>query len=482
METLPDRTTLLRGSAAANLLQSKTSSERETMTFSRPGWRSFRRLTAAAATLLLGGALVACSGGTSPAGISGGSADAIDAALEKGGTISYWTWTPSAEAQIKAFEKAYPNVDVKLVDTAGAADHNLKLQNAITAGSGAPDVAQLEYQSMPQFILPDSLVNLKDYGFTEFKNLYTPGPWNAVTTDEGIYGLPQDSGPMALFYNKTVFDEFGIAVPKTWDEYIAAGKKLHAADPTKYITNDGGGDAGFGTSMIWQAGGRPFASDGTSITVDLQDEGSKRWADTWSELIEDGSLGSIPGWSDQWFTGLGDGTIATLPIGAWMPGVLESGAAAGSGHWRVAPMPTYDGGEAVTAENGGSAQVVLEQSKNKDLAAGFLRWLNTSDDSIGVFLESGGFPATVADLESDEFLNHESEYFGGQKINEVLAGAAKSVSKGWEYLPWQSYANSVYPDTVGQAYLKSSDLNDALLDWQGENVSYGKEQGYTINE
>ena len=453
------------------------------MTFSPHGWRSFRRATATvAATVLLGGALVACAGGAAPAGSSGGSADAIDAALEKGGKLTYWTWTPSAEAQIAAFEKEYPNVDVELVDTAGAADHNLKLQNAITAGSGAPDVAQLEYQSMPQFILPDSLVNLTDYGFGDLEDLYTPGPWSAVTTDDGIYGLPQDSGPMALFYNKTVFDEFGIAVPETWDEYVAAGKKLHAADPTKYITNDAGGDAGFGTSMIWQAGGRPFQSDGTSITVDLEDDGSKQWADTWSQLIEDGSLGSIPGWSDEWFTALGDGTIATLPIGAWMPGVLESGAAAGSGHWRVAPMPTYDGGEAVTAENGGSAQVVLEQSKNKDLAAGFLRWLNSSDDSIDVFLESGGFPATVADLESDEFLNLESEYFGGQKINEVLVGAAKSVSKGWEYLPWQSYANSVYPDTVGQAYLNSSDLSEALLDWQEENVSYGTEQGYTVNE
>ncbi|WP_163275412.1 ABC transporter substrate-binding protein [Cellulomonas iranensis] len=442
------------------------------------------RAVLAAVALVATLGLTACSGGDDGGSGGGGggdaSADAVDAALEKGGEITYWTWTPSAEAQVAAFKDAYPNVKVKLVDTAAAADHNLRLQNAITAGSGAPDVAQLEYQSLPQFVLPGSLVDLTEYGFADLEDKYTASTWGSVTIQDGIWGLPQDSGPMALFYNKRVFDENGITVPTTWDEYVEAGRKLHAADPTKYITNDAGGDAGFGTSMIWQAGGRPFQVDGETVTIDLQDEGAQRWADTWNTLVQEELVSEISGWSDEWFAALADGSIASLPIGAWMPGVLESGAAGGSGDWAVAPMPTYDGGEAVTAENGGSAQVVLEQSKNKALAAGFLRWLNSSQDSIDVFLESGGFPATVADLESDDFLNQESEYFGGQQINKVLVDAANSVGKGWQYLPWQAYANSIYSDTVGQSYLNRADINDGLKAWQEQNVTYGKEQGYTV--
>ena len=46
-------------------------------------------------------------------------------------------------------------------------------------------------------------------------------------------------------------------VPTTWDEYVADAKKLHAANPKEYITSDTG-DPGFATSMIWQAGGKPF--------------------------------------------------------------------------------------------------------------------------------------------------------------------------------------------------------------------------------
>jgi multiple sugar transport system substrate-binding protein len=442
-----------------------------------------RRSTRTAAAIVTVGlaagfALTGCSTDQGGGGGASGDASDIEAALEEGGTLTYWSWTPSAEAQVAAFEKAYPKVDVKLVNAGTNTEEYTKLQNAITAGSGAPDVAQVEYYAIPQFALADALVDLSAYGFSDLEDDYSPGPWSSVNVNGGLYGLPQDSGPMAMFYNKTVFDANGLTVPTTWDEYIAAAKTLHEKSPDSYITSDTG-DSGFTTSMIWQAGGTPFEADGTNVSIDLQDEGAKKWADTWNELNEGGLLSDTPGWSDEWYKGLGDGTIATLLTGAWMPGVLESSVADASGDWRVAPMPTYDG-TPVTAENGGGGQVVLKQSKNQALAAGFLQWLNNDEDSISVFLESGGFPATTADLESDEFLAAAPEYFGGQKINEVLVDASKNVPSGWQYLPYQVYANSIYGDTVGQAYVNGSDLNAGLEDWQKQLVEYGNQQGFTV--
>lgn len=439
------------------------------------------RTIAVAATVALGLTLVSCSSaadGGSTGGSEGGSASDIDAALKAGGEITYWSWTPSAEAQVAAFEKAYPNVDVKLVNAGTNTDEYTKLQNAITAGSGAPDVAQLEYYAIPQFALSDSLVDLTQYGFDELEDSYSPGPWSSVAINGAVYGLPQDSGPMAMFYNKAVFDAHSIAVPTTWDEYIAAAEKLHAADPNAYITSDTG-DAGFTTSMIWQAGGQPFSSEGSDVTINLQDEGSKKWADTWNTLVESKLLAQTPGWSDDWYKGLGNGSIATLLIGAWMPGSLESSVAEASGDWRVAPLPTYDG-TPVSAENGGGGQVVIKQSKNPALAAGFLRWLNSDPESIKVFLESGGFPSTTAELNSPEFLAATPEYFGGQAINEVLVEAANTVPSGWQYLPFQVYANSIFGDTVGQSYVNFSDLNVGLQSWQDQLTEYGNQQGFSV--
>ncbi|WP_408905616.1 ABC transporter substrate-binding protein [Microbacterium mcarthurae (nom. nud.)] len=438
-----------------------------------------RAVFALAATALSVGALTACSGGGA-GGSNGGSADDIEKALEEGGEITYWSWTPSAEAQVEAFQKKYPNVKVNYVNAGTNTEEYTKLQNAIKAGSGAPDVVQIEYYAFPQFALSDSLLDLAPYGFGDLASDYSPGTWGSVEFDGKIYGLPQDSGPMALFYNKEVFDQFGIAVPTTWDEYVAAAEKLHAADPTKYITADTG-DSGFTTSMIWQAGGTPFQTSGTDVTIDLQDEGSKTFADNWNRLVEGGLLSDTPSWSDEWFKGLGDGSIASLVIGAWMPGVLESSVPDGAGKWAVAPIPTYDG-TPVTAENGGGGQAVTKQSKNPALAAGFLKWLNNDEESLKIFAESGGFPSTTAQLSDPAFVDQESEYFGGQKINQVLTQASSEVREGWSYLPFQVYANSIYGDTVGQAYATQGDLNEGLAAWQEQLVQYGNDQGFAVNK
>jgi multiple sugar transport system substrate-binding protein len=442
--------------------------------------KNSRRLRLIAGLALAGVAalsLAACSpaGGT---GGGGGTASDLDAALEKGGEITYWTWTPSGEDQAKAFMKEYPNVTVKVVNAGTATEEYTKLQNAISAGSGGPDVAQIEYYALQQFALSDSLLDLGEYGLDELEDKYTASTWSAVNINDGIYGLPQDSGPMVMFYNKTVFDQYGLDVPTTWDEYIAAAEKLHQADPSKYITNDAG-DPGFAQPLIWQAGGQPYKTDGTTVTIDLQDAGTKKWADMWNQLLEPGLLSDIPTWSDDWYKAVGNGTVATLITGAWMPGILEGSVPEGAGQWRVAPLPSYDGSPA-TSENGGSSQAVLKQSKNPVLAAAFVRWLNSSDESIEIFLKSGGFPATVAQLEDEAFLSEAPEYFGGQKINEVLVAASGDVIPDWQYLPFQVYANTTFADTVGKAYLDRGDVNAGLEAWQQNLVAYGKAQGFDI--
>jgi multiple sugar transport system substrate-binding protein len=441
----------------------------------------FRTRAKAAAVVALAAALaVGCSsGGTSSAPAAAtGTQDSVDAALKAGGEITYWSWTPSAKDQVAAFQKEYPNVKVNYVNAGTNKEEYTKLQNAIKAGSGAPDVAQIEYYALPQFALTDSLADLNQFGFGSFEKDYSASTWAQVKNGNGIYGLPQDSGPMALFYNKEVFDKNGITVPKTWAEYLEAAKKLHTADPTKYMTSDTG-DPGAVLSMIWQAGGRPFAVDGKNVKVNFGDAGTKKWTAMWDQMIQGKLLAPVKEWSDDWFRALGDGTISSLVTGAWMPGNFISSVPGAAGKWAVAPMPTYDG-KPVTSENGGSAQSVVKQSKNPALAAGFVRWLNHAG-GVQPFIKSGGFPSTTADLTSPAFVDEAVPYFGGQKINQVLTQASKDVAPGWTYLPYQTYANSVFSDTAGKAYLNATPLDAGLAAWQQAIVDYGNQQGFTVS-
>lgn len=443
--------------------------------------RHHRAVGALAAASALALTLTACgSGSDGDAGAEAMSASDISAALEEGGELLVWAWEPTLDKVVEDFEAEYPNVDVELANVGTGNDHYVALQNAISAGSGVPDVAQMEYYALPQFSIGESLADLAPLGASELDSTYSPGPWGAVTDGDAVYGLPMDSGPMALFYNAKTFEKAGVDVPATWEEFVTAAEKIHAHDKDTYITADNG-DAGFATSMIWQAGGHPFEVDGTDVTVDLADEGSAKFSEMWQQMLDDDLVANVPAWTDEWFQGLGNGEIAALVTGAWMPANLESGAAPASGDWRVAPMPQWTAGAKETAENGGSALSVTEASEQKALAYGFLEYANAGD-GVATRLEGGNFPATLADLTDEEFLAEESEYFGGQKINEVLSESATSVVTGWQYLPYQVYANSVFPDTVGKSYTGSTPLTDGLADWQQSIVGYGNEQGFTVSE
>ena len=450
--------------------------------------------SAAAAGLALTVALAACgSGGTSSsASTSGGNATgaanpsaaatgaaAIAAALQKPTTLTLWAWAPQTKDIVAAFEAKYPKVTINLVNAGTSTDEYTKLENAIKAGSGAPDLAQIEYYALPQFALQGALADLSSDGLTSTQSQFSTAVWDSVDIGGKLVGLPQDTGPMALFYNKTVFAKYHLAVPTTWAQYAADAKKLHAANPKEYLANDVG-DPGFVTSMIWAAGGHPYTVTGTkNVSINLQDPGAVKFADLWSPLITGGQLAPIASWSTQWYTGLANGTIASLVTGAWMPVDLETGVPSGKGDWRVAPMPEWTSGTAATAENGGSADSVLASSKNQLAAAGFLQFMNAGPGAQ-ISANSGDFPSSNTIINSASFLSQAPAYFGGQQINKVLAQSASSVVPGWTYLPFQVYANSIVPNSVGQAYTGKSTLDAGLEQWQQQSATYGTQEGFSV--
>ncbi|MET9609587.1 sugar ABC transporter substrate-binding protein [Streptomyces sp. NPDC006512] len=439
---------------------------------------SSRRIVAAVA------AMCAMALGATACGSSDPAADSavqdVASALEAGGKLTVWAWEPTLKKVVADFEKKYPKVDVELVNAGTGDKQYTALQNAVAAGSGAPDVAQVEYYALGQFAIGKSLEDLAPYGASGHDKAFTQGPWSAVRRDKAVHALPMDSGPMALFYNKKVFDRHGVAVPTTWDEYVEAARALHKADPKLYITNDTG-DAGATTSLIWQAGGRPYKVKGTEVGIDFGDAGTAQYTRTWQKLLDERLLAPVRSWSDEWYKGLSDGSIATLSIGAWMPANFVSGAPAASGDWRVAPLPQWTKGAKAGAENGGSSLAVPKASKNKALAYAFIEYATTGEGATSRVSE-GAFPATRADLESKAFLETGFPYFGGQQANQVLADAARDVGADWSYLPYQVYANSIFNDTVGKAYVSSTTLTQGLEAWQKASAKYGTDQGFTVGK
>ena len=272
---------------------------------------STRAIALASATAMLI-PLAACGGGESS---NSGQPDQQTDVKE----IDVWAWEPTLTKVAQDYEKK-TGIKVNLKNVGTNQKEYTQLDNAIEAGNGAPDVAQIEYYALPQYAIKGNLLDLTDKT-KGFEDYYTPGTWSSVQMSGNVYALPMDSGPMAFFYNKEVFDKAGVDAEqiKTWDDYYEAAKKIHALGENYYITSDSG-DAGFFDSMTWLAGAEPFktSDDGTEVTINLTgDKGVKEYEAFWQKMLSEKLIDTkTAGWSEEWFKGMADGTIASLFTGA----------------------------------------------------------------------------------------------------------------------------------------------------------------------
>ncbi|NQX15463.1 ABC transporter substrate-binding protein [Rathayibacter sp. VKM Ac-2857] len=393
-------------------------------------------------------------------------------------SLLVWSWDAQLPEVAELYEAEHPGVEIEVVDVGTGDEQYTALQNVIAAGSGVPDVAFLDATALPQFALSGALADLGPLGADALSEEFAPGPWAASQVDGTVYGLPWASGPMVLFYNQALFERLGVPAPTTWTEYASAAEQLHAADPEVYILNDVG-NAGLATSLIQQAGGRPFSASGSEIAIDLADPGTARYAENWQRLLDGGLLAPVADWSDEWRRMLAADRIATLPAGSWMASALTQSAPDSAGEWRVAPLPQWEPGESVAAEHGGGGFSVLESSGSKELAVDFLTFA-TAGDGVDVLRDSGLWPAHRAATEAPGFLDEPDAYFGGQAVRREYAAASENAPDDVRFLPYQVYAAGVFNDSVGAAYTGETTLQEGLLDWEAELEEYGAEQGFTV--
>lgn len=190
------------------------------------------------AALLLSVFTAACGGEKAPAGESTAPATSAEAAgtaeqePAKPVTIVYESWSPTQATMdeiIAAWKEENPDITMEAKLHANFTEYVTALKTAVAA-SESPDVfqfdsptslAQLSYQMEP---LDDRMT--KTYG-DKWKELFLEGPVADVTLDGKFMGVPLNSNPAGvIWYNKTMFDKYGIQEPKTYDDLKAAAGKL----------------------------------------------------------------------------------------------------------------------------------------------------------------------------------------------------------------------------------------------------------------
>ncbi|MFE6334482.1 ABC transporter substrate-binding protein [Streptomyces sp. NPDC057806] len=185
----------------------------------------FRRNAAYVLTASLVLLATACTGSS-----GSGASDDPDAET----TLTFWHgWSAPAEVKavqenIDRFEKAHPNITVKVVGNV----NDDKLNQALRAGgSKGPDVvSSFTTSNVGKFCSSGAFLDLQP--FIEKSKLdldaTIPKPMLDYTQFEGRRcALPLLGDAYGLYYNKDAFEEAGIkAPPKTWSEFTEVAKKL----------------------------------------------------------------------------------------------------------------------------------------------------------------------------------------------------------------------------------------------------------------
>jgi len=430
--------------------------------------------------------LTACSGsddeGSTDASATVSQAE-IDKAMQTPTELTFWTWVPDIQKEVDLFQRKYPAIKVNVVNAGQGQPHYQKLRTALTAGSGAPDVAQLEFQNIPTFTLTNDLLDLRPYGAGALKDQFVDWTWGQVTGQDGqVWAIPQDTGPMGMLYRQDIFDKHGITPPKTWAEFADAARKLHAADPNVYLTNLAASGSGVWMGLAWQAGAKQFEySGGEKIGVSVNNETSQKLADYWGGLVKDGVVSTDPDFTDQWYQGLNQGKYATWLTAAWGPVFLSTSAKDTSGKWRAAPLPQWNAGENKAGNWGGSTSVVIKTTKNPIAAAKFAEFLNTDAESTMMLAtQQFLFPPTKSTLTNPTFVGQKPEFYGGQQVNELFVQISGTVSTEFQWPPFMDQASNDWNETVGKSFADKSDTGAALDRWQERVTSYAKNQGFTV--
>ena len=281
-----------------------------------------KKLTA----LCLAGAMVlstaACGGGSGDSGSSGGDGDS---GSSEGGELSISIWDTNQEPGINEILADFTEeTGIKTKLTVVKWDEYWTMLEAGAQGGSLPDVFWMHSNESERYMSNDMLLDLTDK-IAESDVIdpanYPEDIWGLYTHEDKYYAVPKDVDTIALWYNKTMFDEAEMEYPTadwTWDDMFEAAKKLTKDDGSQYglaLRNDNN-QAGY-YNMIYDNGGFVINDDKTESGWD--DPKTIEAMEQVEEFIKAGIMPSMETMSENGEDVLfQSGKVAMVLQGSWM--------------------------------------------------------------------------------------------------------------------------------------------------------------------
>ena len=133
----------------------------------------------------------------------------------------------TAEAVIAAFQAAHPNVTVQLDTRPGGSEGDNLVKTRLATGDMA-DVFEYNSGSLFQAIAPEE--NLQPITDQPFVADLDPSFVDVVSAGDEVYGSPWGTFVGGgVLYNIPIYEELGLEIPTTWDEFMANNEAIAEA-------------------------------------------------------------------------------------------------------------------------------------------------------------------------------------------------------------------------------------------------------------
>ena len=290
-------------------------------------------LTAAMAAVMAA-AVVGCAGKagneTAPAS-AGETKQAAESSGESGntaaqGTLTVAIWDKNQEPGLTEIMKDFTNeTGIKTQIQVTPWEQYWTMLEAGATGGSLPDVFWMHSNEIARYseyeMLLDLTNRIKDSKKLEMDKF--PKDIVQIYNWEGTkqYAVPKDIDTIALWYNKTMFDEAGVPYPDkdwTWDDYAEAAKKLTKADGSQYgfalrPTND---QAGW-NNIVYDMGGYVISDDKKSSGFDQP--GTIKALTFITDLMKEGYAPPYEVMAENTEEALFEaGKVAMITAGSWM--------------------------------------------------------------------------------------------------------------------------------------------------------------------
>lgn len=284
----------------------------------------FKKVTAILLAGLMTFSLAACGGGGSDSGDGGegGGSSSGD------GSLSLMIWDANQQPGIEEIcadftEETGIDVEVQMVKW----DEYWTLLSAGAQGDSMPDVFWMHSNEAERYMSNGMLLDLTDK-IAESDAIdpanYPEDIVNLYSYEDKYYAVPKDVDTIALWYNKTMFDEAGLAYPTadwTWDDLYEAAKALTKDGVYGFACSATNNQAGY-YNLIYDMGGYIINDDKTKSGWD--DPNTIKAMQYFEKMTEEGLMPSQQTLSESAEDVLlGAGTLAMTTMGSWMVAAMR---------------------------------------------------------------------------------------------------------------------------------------------------------------